>query len=79
MCNYNISIEDALLDRVRPAFADNDAIGRWMQSQIVGLLQQMANGMSHEIPRTKLSECLRGIASNAPKDFDYKKELESRF
>jgi len=43
MCTYKISIDDALLERVRPAFADNVEIGSWMQAQIEALLQQMAD------------------------------------
>ena len=79
MCTYSISIDDDLMERVRPAFADKEAINHWMQAQIIGLLQQMATGMSQEQPKQSLSKRLRGIAAHAPKDFDYKKELESRF
>lgn len=79
MCTYNISIDDVLLERVRPAFADEESIGKWMQSQIVSILQQMIEDRSQSTVRPKLSQRLRGIASHAPKDFDYKKELESRF
>jgi hypothetical protein len=78
MCTYNISVEDALMERVRPAFVDNEAINRWMQVQIVDLLQQMAIGLEQGTPKTRLSQRLRGIAAKAPKDFDYKKELETR-
>ena len=79
MCTYNISIDDVLLERVRPVFADEESIGKWMQSQIVSILQQMIEDRSQSTVRPKLSQRLRGIASHAPKDFDYKKELESRF
>ena len=79
MCTYNISIDDVLLERVRPAFADEESIGKWMQSQIVSILQQMIEDRSQSTVRPRLSQRLRGIASHAPKDFDYKKELESRF
>ena len=43
MCTFKVSIDDALLEQVRPAFADKVEIGNWMQSRIVELLQQMAN------------------------------------
>lgn len=79
MCTYNISVDDELMERIRPAFEDNDAISNWMQAQIVSLLQQMASDMNKKQKKTKLSQRLRGIASFVPKDFDYKKELESRF
>ena len=67
------------MERVRPAFDNNAAVSRWMQAQIVSLLQQMADGMQQKETKTTLSSRLRGIAAHAPKDFDYKKELESRY
>ena len=45
MCTYKITIDDALLERVRPAFADNEEIGSWMQSQIEMILGQLAQDM----------------------------------
>lgn len=45
MCTYKITIDDALLERVRPAFADNEEIGSWMQSQIETILNQLAREM----------------------------------
>ena len=79
MCTYTIAVDDALMERVRPAFADNAAIGDWMQSQIEVLLLQVASGMEHqEKAPLKLSQRLRGIAS-APRNFDYKKELANRY
>ncbi len=79
MCTYNISIDDALMERVRPAFGDNAAVSHWMQTQIVTLLQQMAESMQQKETKQTLSSRLRGIAAHAPKDFDYKKELENRY
>ena len=79
MCTYNISIDDSLIERVRPAFSNNDAIGFWMQSQIETMLQEMASKVNKEQPKMLLSQKLRGIAAHAPKDFDYKRELEKRY
>lgn len=79
MCTYNISIDDALMERVRPAFADNTAIRAWMQSQVEILLLQMVGNMERT-PNQEVSitQQLRGIAK-APADFDYKKELANRY
>lgn len=75
MCTYNISIDDALMARVRPAFADNEAISAWMQSQVEILLWQMVSNQPNvSAPKVKLSQRLRGIA-HAPATFDYKAEL----
>jgi hypothetical protein len=78
MCTYNISIDDALMERVRPAFADNTAIGKWMQSQVEILLLQMVGNMEQPRQETSITQQLRGIAK-APADFDYKKELANRY
>jgi len=79
MCTYNISVDDELMERVRPAFADSTDIGYWMQRQIELLLQQMASDLGKQRQVQPLSQRLRGIAAHAPKDFDYKQELEKRF
>ena len=79
MCTYNISIDDTLMERVRPAFADNAAIRAWMQSQVEILLWQMVVEKQGKADSAmKLSQRLRGIA-HAPADFDYKKELANRY
>ena len=79
MCTYNISISDAVIDGVRPAFADDDALSRWLQQQIELLLIQYATNLKRADSDGKsLSSRLRGIAT-APKDFDYKEELANRY
>ena len=79
MCTYTFTLDDKLVEKVRPAFADDKAIKNWLQSQIEVLFMQKAANFS---PKTKssqkLSERLRGIG-HAPKGFDYKKELADRF
>jgi predicted metal-dependent hydrolase len=79
MCTYNISISDAVIDVVRPAFADDAALSRWLQQQIELLLIQYATSLKRKETEGKsLSSRLRGIAT-APKDFDYKEELANRY
>ena len=38
MCNYNITINDSLVEKVRPSFADDSALELWLQRQIEELL-----------------------------------------
>ena len=79
MCIYNISISDAVIEDVRPAFADDDSLSRWLQQQMELLLIQYATSLKRKKSEGKsLSSHLRGIAT-APKDFDYKEELENRY
>jgi len=79
MCTYKISVNDSLIERVRPAFPDEESLVEWMQQQIDLLLVNFASSKETAMNKNqRLSERLRGIAS-APKDFDYKKELETRY
>ncbi|MBR3491029.1 MAG: hypothetical protein IKH44_01850 [Bacteroidales bacterium] len=79
MCTYNISISDAVIEDVRPAFADDDSLSRWLQQQMELLLIQYATSLKRKKSEGKsLSSRLRGIAT-VPKDFDYKEELENRY
>ena len=76
MCNFNVAIDDAVMKDVRPTITEGMEEGAWVQLQVQTLFAKMAadarnkkkNGLS-------LSQRLRGIG-HAPKDFDYKKELE---
>ena len=79
MCTYNISISDEVIDDVRPAFADEDSLSRWLQQQMELLLIQYATSLKRNGSEGKsLSSRLSGIAT-APMDFDYKEELAKDF
>ena len=78
MCKYNIAIDDALMEEVRPVITDGMEEGAWVQMQVEALFAQMAeNARNKKKKDLRLSQRLRGIG-HAPKDFDYKKELENR-
>lgn len=38
MCSYNITLNDALVEKVRPSFADDKALEQWLQQQIEAAL-----------------------------------------
>jgi len=79
MCKYNIAIDDALMEEIRPVITDGMEEGAWVQMQVEALFAQMAeNARNKKKKDLRLSQRLRGIG-HAPKDFDYKKELENRF
>lgn len=40
MCTYNLSFNDAVVDRIRPAFKDDIAIQAWMLKQIEMAIMQ---------------------------------------
>ena len=79
MCTYSISINDSVMENVRPAFPDEESLSRWMQQQMELLMIRYAASLDRPTANPqKLSQRLRGIAT-APKDFDYKMELANRY
>lgn len=79
MCNYSIAIDEAVMEKVRPSITEGMEEATWVQLQVEMLFSQMAAKAKTAKPHHQmLSQRLRGIA-HAPKDFDYKKELEERF
>ena len=79
MCKYSIAIDDAIMEEVRPAITEGMEEDAWVQLQVEMLFSQMAeNARNKKKNDLRLSQRLRGIG-HAPKDFDYKKELENRF
>ena len=38
MCSYNITLSDALVEKVRPSFAEDNALQLWLQQQVEELL-----------------------------------------
>lgn len=79
MCTYTLKIDDKLVSRVKPAFKNEKAFQKWLQSQVEVLFIQYATNIDKkDKTQKKLSERLRGIGV-APQGFDYKKELLNRF
>ena len=39
MCTYNITLNDSLVEKARPAFADDKALQRWLQEQVSAVLE----------------------------------------
>lgn len=46
MCTYNISVDDSVLERVKPALPNDEAVEAWMQSQMDILLLRLADSLS---------------------------------
>jgi len=43
MCTYNITVNDSLIERARPAIGAGTDIGQWMQKQMETLLMRLAS------------------------------------
>jgi len=79
MCTYHIAIDEAVMEEVRPTIAKWMEENDWVQMQVEMLFAKMAERVrARKSNSLSLSQRLRGIG-HAPKDFDYKKELEDRF
>jgi hypothetical protein len=78
MCRYNIAIDDALMEEVRPSIGDGVDEVVWVQLQVEALFRRLAAEAKSQKKHVMLSQRLRGIGT-APEGFDYKKELEGRF
>ena len=48
MCTYSISVDDGVLERVKPALPNDEAVEAWMQSQMDILLLRLADSLSHK-------------------------------
>ena len=40
MCSYNITLEDALVEKVRPSFANDQELELWLKQQLEALLMR---------------------------------------
>lgn len=78
MCRYNIAIDDALMEQVRPAIGVGVEEAAWVQLQVESLFRKLAVKARSRKKQGMLSQRLRGIGT-APDGFDYKKELVTRF
>ena len=79
MCIFNVAIDDAVMEVVRPTITKGMEESAWVQMKVQTLFAKMAeNAKQKKKNSLRLSQRLRGIG-HAPKDFDYKKELENRF
>ena len=67
------------MEEVRPSITGGMDESAWVQLQVEMLFSRMAADVKNKhSKKLMLSQRLRGIGK-APKDFDYKKELEERF
>ena len=41
MCTYNITLNDTLIEKARPAFADDKAMQQWLQEQVSAALERL--------------------------------------
>jgi len=48
MCTYNITLNDTLVERARPAFGDDKALQKWLQEQVSAVLERFLSSQASE-------------------------------
>ena len=77
MCTYSISVDDTILERVKPVLPDDKAVEAWMQSQVDILLLQLAETVTHQMKvQDDLPSRIRRI-SNIHRQLNQKQEHAS--
>ena len=59
MCSYNITINDSIIEKVRPSFADEKDFEQWLQQQMEQLLLGFYNRQLAQIRARKAVESMR--------------------
>lgn len=59
MCSINITLNDALVEKVRPSFADNEALERWLQQQMETVLLAYYELLEKRAKARKTIEAMR--------------------
>lgn len=85
MCRFNISIDDAVMEKVRPHFHSEQAVQRWLEQQVQILVAQFVrDSRSHQRRQTwtdyKLSPEIEAMAPRKRKPIygeykEYKEQL----
>ena len=56
MCTYSITLNDMLIEKARPAFADENALQQWLQEQVsIALEKYIENTESEQHVMVKVS------------------------
>ena len=63
MCTFKITIDDALLERVRPAFKSDDALRLWVADRVKAMLQNYSETQP-SIPCSYAEEEVYSIVKN---------------
>ena len=84
MCTLNITLSDALMDRIRPSFSSQQALLAYAQSQLemmfIRLAEQSSLNVSKEMNARHRHEDLCGIFSDNVDSTDLREEyIKSKY
>ena len=64
MCSYNITLSDTLVEKVRPSFADDNALQLWLQQQVEEILLNLSLRQETKIRARKAVAAMRQQSEN---------------
>ena len=59
MCSYNITLSETLVEKVRPSFADDNALQLWLQQQVEEILLNLSLRQETKIRARKAVTAMR--------------------
>lgn len=74
MCTINMTFEVPETKHI-----NIEALKKKINAMVVELIADPSAEVMEKVETPRLSQRLRGIAKSVPNDFDYKKELKSRY
>ncbi len=74
MCTINMTFEVPETKHI-----NIEALKKKINAMVVELIADPSAEVLEKVETPRLSQRLRGIAKSVPTDFDYKKELKSRY
>lgn len=59
MCSYNITINDTIIDKVRPSFPSEQALEQWLQQQLEAMILDYHALLEKRVRARKAIELMR--------------------
>lgn len=59
MCTYNITLNDTLVQKARPAFPDDSSLQRWLQEQVASALERLIGIQAETSQQDMVSNSLK--------------------
>ena len=69
MCRYNISIDDKLMERVRPSIGEGIDEEQWLQQQLTLLLLQMTSAKAGDTDTALLTDEMKSHVLQAEEEY----------
>ena len=74
MCTYSITLNDSLVEKVRPAFADDEALQQWLQKKLSDYTRHLITLSLPTATKRHRHESLCGILDTAAPEEDLVEE-----